>query len=112
MADVQGAEGGRIQINEVEYLLKNKFSLMSAEEKNEVKRLGPHRPKDIIITQKDKRQSRTFCVSWFEKKRVVDSKCYKKSTVLFSMPAIRGRHGMDSERCGRFAPLIRKSQET
>ena len=58
-------------MNEVDYLLKNHFSSMPYEEKLEVKRLGPHRPKDIKITQRDARQNRKFCATWFEKRECV-----------------------------------------
>jgi hypothetical protein len=39
--------------NEVDYLLTHPFSLMSLEEKKEIKRLGAHRPNDVQIKQKD-----------------------------------------------------------
>ena len=41
--------------NEVDYLLTHPFSLMSLEEKKEIKRLGAHRPNDVQIKQKDTR---------------------------------------------------------
>ena len=38
-----------MKMNEVDYLLSNRFSLMSLEEKMEVKRLGTHQPNDVQI---------------------------------------------------------------
>ena len=38
-----------MKMNEVDYLLSNRFSLMSLEEKLEVKRLGTHQPNDLQI---------------------------------------------------------------
>ena len=57
-----------IGVNEVDYLLSNPFSSMSLGEKVEVKKVGAHHPKDIQITQKEKLQNRSFCVTWFERK--------------------------------------------
>ena len=36
-----------MKMNEVDYLLSDRFSLMSLEEKLEVKRLGTHQPNDV-----------------------------------------------------------------
>ena len=38
-----------MKISEVDYLLSNRFSLMSLEEKLEVKTLGTHQPNDVQI---------------------------------------------------------------
>ena len=39
-----------MNMNEVDYLISNRFSLMSLEEKLEVKRLGTHHPNDVHHT--------------------------------------------------------------
>ena len=41
--------GVSMKMNKVDYLLSNRFSLMSLEEKLEVKRLGTHQPNDVQI---------------------------------------------------------------
>ena len=38
-----------MKMNKVDYLLSNRFSLMSLEEKLELKRLGTHQPNDVQI---------------------------------------------------------------
>lgn len=75
-----------VSANEVDYLLLNPFSLMSLEEKLEVKKAGAHHPNDIHITQKDKRQNRSFCVTWFQRKDWLTASLAKKS--LFCFPCL------------------------
>ena len=75
-----------MKINEVDYLLSNKFSLMSDAEKLEVKRLEAHHPKDIIITQHNKGHKRKFCVTWFERKAWLTASVAKSS--LFCFPCL------------------------
>ena len=41
--------GVSMNMNEVDYLISNRFSLMSLEEKLEVKRLGTHQPNYVQI---------------------------------------------------------------
>ncbi len=73
-------------MNEVDHLLNNPFSSMSFEDKLEIKRLGPHRPHVIQITQTAKRQNRKFCVSWFEKKVWLTASVAKN--LLFCFPCL------------------------
>ena len=73
-------------VNEVDYLLTHPFSLMSFEEKNEIKRLGAHRPKDVQIKQKDTRQNRSFGVSWFERKDWLTASVARSA--LFCFPCV------------------------
>lgn len=77
-----------LMINDVDYLLAHPFSSMSLEEKMEVKRLGTHRPNDVEITQKDKRQNRKFCVRpiWFQRKDWLTASVAKHS--LFCFPCL------------------------
>ena len=56
-------------LNEVDHLLEHSFETLSLEEKLEVKRLGPHHPRDIGISQTAGKNTRTFNVEWFEKKK-------------------------------------------
>ncbi len=63
------AEGDDVvSTNKVDYLLLHPFSLMSLEEKFEVKRLQRHCPNDIETKQKDSWQNPKFCVTWFKQK--------------------------------------------
>ena len=73
-------------VNEVDYLLTHPFSLMSLEEKKEIKRLGAHRPKDVQIKQKDTRQNRSFGVSWFERKDWLTASVARSA--LFCFPCV------------------------
>ena len=50
------------------------FSLMSLEEKNEIKRLVAHRPNDVQIKQKDTRLNRSFLHLLFRKERLANGK--------------------------------------
>ena len=71
-------------MNEVDYVLLNPFSLMSMQEKVEIKRLGAHHPK-INLTQKDA-QNRTFCPSWVQKKEWLTASVAKNA--LFCFPCL------------------------
>ncbi|XP_041842116.1 zinc finger MYM-type protein 1-like isoform X2 [Melanotaenia boesemani] len=56
------------------------------QEKLEVKKLGAHHPKDLKMSQKDTRQNRSFCVSWFQRKEWLTASQAKKS--LFCFPCL------------------------
>lgn len=53
-------------MNHVDTLLINPFHRLTQEEKLEVKRLGPHQPRDFMLEQKDSKQNRKFSNRWFE----------------------------------------------
>ena len=53
-------------MNEVDFLLERKFSVLSQVDKKLVKSLGPHQPKDIVIKQSKGKYNRTFNTSLFE----------------------------------------------
>ena len=63
---------------------------MSLGEEVEVKKVGAHHPKDIQITQKEKRQNRSFCVTWFERKDWLMARLVKKSLFCFPCLLFRG----------------------
>ena len=73
-------------MNKVDYLLSNQFSLMSLEEKLEVKRLGAYHPNDVKITQKDKRPNHNFCVPRFERTDWLTASVARNS--LFCFPCL------------------------
>ena len=54
------------KMNEVDFLLERKFSVLSQVDKKLVKSLGPHQPKDIVIKQSKGKYNRTFNTSLFE----------------------------------------------
>ena len=43
--------GVSMKMNEMDHLISNRFSLMTLEEKMEVKRLGTHHPNDVGLQQ-------------------------------------------------------------
>ncbi|KAK0148889.1 Zinc finger MYM-type protein 1 [Merluccius polli] len=73
-------------INEVDHLLEHRFETLSLEEKLEVKRLGPHHPRDIGISQTAGKNIRAFNVEWFAKKKWLTASIQKKA--LFCFPCL------------------------
>ena len=73
-------------MNEVDHLLEHRFETLSLEEKFEVKRLGPHHPRDIGISQTVGKNIRTFNVEWFAKKKWLTASIQKKA--LFCFPCL------------------------
>ena len=55
-------------MNNVDYLLRVQFSTLPLEEKLEIKRLGPHRPDDLILLQPGQKATRTFKTEWYDRK--------------------------------------------
>ena len=53
-------------MNEVDFLLTNKFNSLSQSEKKRVKELGPHNSKNIKITQATKKCTRNFNPDLFD----------------------------------------------
>ena len=56
-------------MNRVEYLSHVRFSTL--EQKLEIKRLGPHRPTDLIIIQEGKDKNRSFNQEWYKRKKML-----------------------------------------
>src|SRR4029434_4647737 len=55
-------------MNNVDYLFRVQFSTLPLEEKLEIKRLGPHRPDDLILLQPGQKATRTFKTEWYDRK--------------------------------------------
>ncbi|KAK0130540.1 hypothetical protein N1851_035232 [Merluccius polli] len=73
-------------MNEVDHLLEHRFETLSLEEKFEVKRLGPHHPRDIGISQTAGENIRAFNVEWFAKNKWLTASIQKKA--LFCFPCL------------------------
>lgn len=72
-----------LTMNKIDSLLEKRFSLLSLEEKLEIKKLGAYQPRDVHITQKDGKKTRTFCVAWFDKISWLSVSDKKKSLFCF-----------------------------
>ncbi|XP_060951206.1 zinc finger MYM-type protein 1-like [Limanda limanda] len=72
--------------NNVDYLLKVRFSRLPLEEKLEIKRLGPHRPQDLVLLQPSGKMTRTFKREWFERKTWLTASTTKRA--LFCFPCL------------------------
>ena len=68
-------------MNKVDNLLQNPFRLQSLETKLEIKRLGCHQPRGIIIKQTT--TNRTFQSQWFARKGWLTASESKKSLFAF-----------------------------
>ena len=73
-------------MNNVDYLLRVQFSTLPLEEKLEIKRLGPHRPDDLILQQPGEKANRTFKMEWFERKTWLTASTTKRA--LFCFPCL------------------------
>ena len=73
-------------MNNVDYLLRVQFSTLPLEEKLEIKRLGPHRPDDLILQQPGEKANRTFKMEWFERKTWLTASATKRA--LFCFPCL------------------------
>ena len=73
-------------MNQVDYLLQNRFSAQSEQMKLEIKRLGRHIPDNFSISQKCKSQNRNFSPRWFEKTPWLTGSISRKS--LFCFPCL------------------------
>ncbi len=70
-------------MNTVDYLLENKFSSLTEQEKLEIKRLGRHIPEDFSIQQKCKSQKRNFSPRWFETTKWLTGSVARKALYCF-----------------------------
>ncbi|XP_065650768.1 zinc finger MYM-type protein 1-like [Hydra vulgaris] len=70
-------------MNKIDSLLAKRFSSLGLQEKLEIKNLGAYQPKGVRITQVDGKKTRTFCVSWFEKKSWLSVSDEKNSLFCF-----------------------------
>lgn len=70
-------------MNKIDSLLEKRFSLLSLEEQLEIKRLGTYQPRDVRIIQQDGKKTRTFCITWFDKKSWLSVSDEKKSLFCF-----------------------------
>ena len=73
-------------MNNVDYLLKVRFVTLSLEEKLEIKRLGPHRPEDVVLLQPGEKATRTFKTEWFERKTWLTASTTRRA--LFCFPCL------------------------
>jgi hypothetical protein len=75
-------------MNEVDYLLKYKFSTLTFEDKLEVKRLGAHQPSDLVIVNElvKPKKKLTFKSEWFTKKTWLTASVSLKR--LFCFPCL------------------------
>src|SRR4029434_7480788 len=73
-------------MNNVDYLLRVQFSTFSLEEKLEIKRLGPHRPDDLILLQPGQNATRTFKTEWYDRKTWLTASTSKRA--LFCFPCL------------------------
>ena len=70
-------------MNSVEHLSHVRFSTLPLEEKLEIKRLGPHRPTDLIIIQEGKDKNWSFNQEWFQRKTWLTGSSSKKALYCF-----------------------------
>ena len=73
-------------MNKVDYLLRMQFSTLPLEEKLEIKRLGPHRPDDLILLQPGQNATRTFKTEWYDRKTWLTASTSKRA--LFCFPCL------------------------
>ena len=73
-------------MNNVDYLLRVQFSTLPLEEKLEIKRLGPHRPDDLILLQPGQKATRTFKTEWYDRKTWLTASTSKRA--LFCFPCL------------------------
>ena len=73
-------------MNNVDSLIKGKFSTLPLEQKLEIKRLGPHQPVDFNIVQAGKDKTRSFNPEWFKRKTWLTACVTRKS--LFCLPCL------------------------
>ena len=73
-------------MNNVDYLLRVQFSTLSLEEKLEIKRLGPHRPDDLILLQPGEKATQTFKTEWYDRKTWLTACTSKRA--LFCFPCL------------------------
>ena len=73
-------------MNNVDYLLRVQFSTLPLEEKLEIKRLGPHRPDDLILLQPGEKATRTFKTEWYDRKTWLTASTSKRA--LFCFPCL------------------------
>lgn len=79
-----------VLMNRVDYLLKNPFTSLKQEEKLEIKRLGPHQPKDISFTQVDGKVNRKFNTSLYDSVKWLTISEDKKRLFCFYCVLFRG----------------------
>ena len=70
-------------VNNVNYLLRVQFSTLPLEEKLEIKRLGPHRPDDLILQQPGEKATRTFKTEWYDRKTWLTASTSKRALFCF-----------------------------
>ena len=73
-------------MNNVDYLLRVQFITLSLEEKLEIKRLGPHRPDDLILLRPGEKATQTFKTEWFERKTWLTASTTQRA--LFCFPCL------------------------
>ena len=82
-------------MNNVDYLLRVQFSALSLEEKLEIKRLGPHRPDDLILLQPGEKATQTFKTEWYDRKTWLTASTSKRA--LFSFPCLLFGNGTNAD---------------
>ncbi|KAM4557752.1 zinc finger MYM-type protein 1-like [Odontesthes bonariensis] len=73
-------------MNNVDYLLRVQFSTLSMGEKLEIKRLGAHRPDNLVLLQPGDKTTRTFKTEWFNRKTWLTASASKHA--LFCFPCL------------------------
>ncbi|XP_072042789.1 zinc finger MYM-type protein 1-like [Amphiura filiformis] len=94
-------------MNSVDYLLENRFSAHSLQEKIEIKRLGPHRPDNVVVEGKAN-QNRKFSNSWYDKAPWLTASTTKKA--LFCFPCLLLGNGDNAWRKTGYTDLIHLSR--
>ena len=82
-------------MNNVNYLLRVHFSTLPLEEKLEIKRLGPHRPDDLILLQPGQKATRTFKTEWYDRKTWLTASTSKQA--LFCFPCLLFGNGTNAD---------------
>lgn len=83
--DWVGTMASMINKNKWDYFISLLSSFVSLKEKLDVKMLGPYRPKDIKILQKEKKQNQHFSVTWFQRKEGLTGGLANKSLSCFKL---------------------------
>ena len=97
-----------LTMNKVDNLLKNPFKNLKHEEKLEIKRQGPYKPRDIDIFQKDGRKLRTFSLTWFDKKSWLTACDKRKSLFCFCCLLFGGENLWTNKGCNDLKYLLER----
>src|SRR5678815_2801187 len=93
------------KMNRVDNILIKAFSTLKHEEKLQVKRLRPYQPRDVHINQKDGKKNRTFCKSWFEKKKWLTVSDNKNALFCFYCLLFGGENVWARTGCNDLKPV-------